>query len=114
MGLTDWQKHCVHEIANGLIEYEAQQACLGEVLDIAKCKVWISKNKYPFGTRENHPYLVWRQEMVILGEFLAIGRAAKEYPAWRNFYKAPRKKSNRSAKPKNLPVCPGQLSLFDL
>lgn len=72
MTLTNWQKASVNETANGLLEYEAQQLCLGESIDIDTCKKWISANKYPFGLRENHPYQVWRQEIKLVGEFFLL------------------------------------------
>lgn len=109
--LTDWQAHCVHEIANGLLEYEAQQLCLGEAVDTDKCKKWVSKNKYPFGMRCNHPYKVWCQEMQILDVFFSTGIAFKGYQTWRQGYRKPRKPNDYNEK-KKVTYNPDQLSLF--
>lgn len=91
IGLTDWQARCVENIEAGLLEYEAQQACLSIAIDRQQCKKWISLDKYPFGVRQNHPYDVWRQELKILDEFFALDVAFRNYKAWRKSYKKPRK-----------------------
>ena len=109
--LTYWQKVAVNAIACGLLEYEAQQLCLGESVDINKSKKWISANKYLFGTRENHPYKVWREEVRLAGDFLSTGIAIKHYPMWREAYKKPRKPSDYNEKRK-VTYNPDQLSLF--
>lgn len=109
--LTDWQAHCAHEIANGLLEYEAQQLCLGEKVEVNKCKAWISKHKYPFGMRCNHPYKVWCQEMQILDVFFSTGIACKSYQMWRQAYRKPRKPNDYNEKRK-VTYNPDQLSLF--
>jgi len=109
--LTDWQKASVNEMANGLLEYEAQQLCVGESVDIDACKKWISANKYPFGLRKNHPYQVWCQEIKLVGEFLSTRIAVKHYQIWRQSYKKPRK-VNSYNKRKKLAYDPNQLKLF--
>ncbi len=109
--LTDWQAHCVHEIASGLLEYEAQQLCLGEAVDTDKCKKWVSANKYPFRVRENHPYKVWCQEIKLAGDFLSTGIAVKHYQMWRQTYRKSRKPSDYNEK-KKVTYNPDQLSLF--
>jgi len=92
--LTDWQKASVNAIASGLLEYEAQQLCLGESVNTDNCKKWISANKYPFGLRENHPYKVWCQEVRLVSEFLSTRIVVKHYQMWRQSYKKPRKTNN--------------------
>lgn len=109
--LTNWQAHCVHEIANGLLEYEAQQLCLNKTVDIDKCKAWISKNKYPFGMRCNHPYKVWCQEIKLAGDFLSTRIAVKHYQMWRQAYRKLRKPNDYNEK-KKVTYNPDQLSLF--
>lgn len=109
--LTDLQKPAVNAIASGLLEYEAQQLCLGEAVDTDKCKKWVSKNKYPFGIREYHPYKVWCQEIKLAGDFLSTGIAVKHYPMWRQAYKKSRKPSDYNEKRK-VTYNPDQLSLF--
>ena len=109
--LTYWQKVAVNAIACGLLEYEAQQLCLGESVDINKSKKWISANKYPFGARENHPYKVWREEVRLAGDFLSTSIAIKHYPMWREAYKKPCKPSDYNKKRK-VTYNPDQLSLF--
>lgn len=109
--LTDWQKYCVNAISTGLLEHEAQQLCLGEKVEIDKCKAWVSKNKYPFGSRENHPYQVWLKEIKLMGEFLLTKIAVKHYQMWRQSYKKPRKINDWNQKRKTS-YNPDQLSLF--
>lgn len=109
--MTYWQRPSVKAIADGLLEYEARQLCLGEVVDTAKCKKWISKEKYPFGLREYHPYKVWIRELKLAGEFLSTGIAVKHYPMWREAYKKPRK-PNDCNKKRKVTYNPDQLSLF--
>ena len=111
MTLTYWQKPAVKSIADGLLEYEAQQLCLGESVDAAKCKKWVSTNKYPFGSREYHPYKVWLQELKLAGDFLSTGIAIKHYRMWREAYKKPRKLNDYNEKRK-VTYNPDQLSLF--
>ena len=76
---TNWQTASINAIASGLLEYEAQQLRLGELVNISQCKKWISANKYPFGLRENQPYKVWLREIKLAGEFLSTGIAIKHY-----------------------------------
>ena len=109
--LTDWQKASVDAIASGLLEYEAQQLCLGKSVDIDACKKWISANKYPFGLRENHPYKVWCQEVKLTAEFLSTRIAVKHYLMWRQSYKKPRKVNGWNEKRK-VDFNPNQLSFF--
>ena len=109
--LTDWQKASVNAISSGLLEYEAQQLCLGESDKIDNCKKWISANKYPFRLRENHPYKVWCQEIRLAGEFLSTRIAVKHYQMWRQSYKKPRKVNNYNEQRKTS-FNPNQLTLF--
>ena len=111
--LTYWQSSAVKAIADGLLEYEAQQLCLGESVDTAKCKKWVSTNKYPFMSRENHPYKVWLNELRLAGDFLSTGIAIKHYPHWRETYQKPRKPSDYSQnKKRKVTYNLDQLSLF--
>jgi hypothetical protein len=100
--LTDWQAKCVQYIEAGLLEYEAQQVCLGGTVDHQECKKWISLNKYPFGLRQNHPYAVWRQEVAILDVFFTVGIAFRHYKTWRKNYKKIRKPNQNNEKQKKL------------
>jgi hypothetical protein len=109
--LTEWQSSCVSKIANGILEYEAQQLCLQEAFDSSKCKAWVSKNKYPFGMRCNHPYKVWCQEMQLLDIFFSTGIACKSYLMWRQAYRKSRKPNDYNEKRK-VTYNPDQLSLF--
>jgi RNase H-fold protein (predicted Holliday junction resolvase) len=109
--LTDWQKYSVNAIASGLLEYEAQQLCLGESVNIDTCKQWISANKYPFGMRVNHPYRVWCQEIRLVSEFLSTRIAVRHYQMWRQAYRKPRKVNEYNERRK-ANFNPNQLSLF--
>ena len=109
--LTSWQKETVNAIAHGLLEYEAQQLCLDINFDKAQAKTWISRNKYPFGRRENHPYKVWLSEIKLVGLFLETGIGIRHYSMWRDNYKKPRKPNNWNETRKNS-YDPNQLSLF--
>jgi len=109
--LTNWQKKAVNEIADGLLEFEAQQLCLGINFDKAQAKTWISRNKYPFGYRENHPYKVWLSEIKLVGLFLSTDIDFRHYSMWRDNYKKPDKPNNWNKTRKNS-YDPNQLSLF--
>lgn len=111
MSLTNWQKHCNNAIATGLLEYEAQQLCLGESVETNTAIKWVSTNKYPFGQRVNHPYQVWLSELKIAQVFLSTGIAVKHYHWWRECYKKPRK-PNQANKQRKRSCNPDQLTLF--
>ena len=108
---TSWQTASINAIATGLLEYEAQQLCLGKPVNINQCKKWISTNKYPFGLRENHPYKVWLREVKLVGEFLFTDIAVKHYQMWRQSYKKHRK-ANSWNETRKVDFNPNQLSLF--
>lgn len=108
---TTWQIASINAIANGLLEYEAQQLCLGESVNIDQCKKWISANKYPFRLRENHPYKVWLEEIKLAGEFLSTSITIKHYRMWRQTHKKLRKVNNWN-ETKKIGYNPNQLSLF--
>ena len=108
---TNWQIASINAIASGLLEYEAQQLCLGESVNIDQCKKWISANKYPFGLRENYPYKVWLEEITLASEFLSTATAVKHYQMWRRAYKKPRKANNWN-EIRKVGYNPNQLSLF--
>ena len=108
---TSWQIASISAIANGLLEYEAQQLCLGKSVNIDQCKKWISVNKYPFGLRENHPYKVWLREIKLAGEFLSTGIGIKHYQMWRQTHKKSRKTNNWN-EVRKVGYNPNQFSLF--
>ena len=108
---TSWQTASINAIAKGLLEYEAQQLCLGEPVNINQCKKWISINKYPFGLRENHPYKVWLREIKLVGDFLSTDIVVKHYQMWRQTHKRPRK-TNSWNETRKVDFNPNQLSLF--
>lgn len=53
-----WRKQSQQVIANTLLEYEAQQLCLGEEFNYDDAFKAVSK-AYPFGERKWHPYKQW-------------------------------------------------------
>lgn len=109
--LTDWQKHAIDSIATGLLEYKAQQLCLGESVEASAATKWVSENKYPFGMRNNHPYKVWLSELKIAQTFLSTGIAIRHYQLWREVYKKPRKVNQANDRKKGS-YNPDQLTLF--
>ncbi len=86
---TNWQKASVDAIYRGLLEYEAKNLCLGELADVDKRKRWISRNFYPFGLRENHPYKVWLDELNMAERFMRLGLPVRVYPYYRENSRIP-------------------------
>lgn len=109
--ITNWQQKAISAIATGLLEYEAQQLCLGKSFEATAAKKWVSANKYPFGPRKNHPYQVWLSELKIAEIFLSTGIAVRHYQMWRKNYKKPRK-PNEANERKKRSYNPDQLTLF--
>lgn len=109
--LTYWQNYSTKAIATGLLEYEARQLCLGESVQASAATKWVSLNKYPFATRENHPYQVWLSELKTAKTFLSTGIAIRHYQMWRECYKKSRK-PNKANEHKKRSYNPDQLSLF--
>jgi hypothetical protein len=53
-----WRETAQNVITQALLEYEAQQLCLGEPFNMADAFKKVSE-AYPFGTRKSHPYKQW-------------------------------------------------------
>ncbi len=96
-----WRKVARRRIAQALLEYEAQQVCLGEPISPEDALKRISA-AYPFGDRKRHPYKQWLKEVALARKFLAANRPAREFEEW-----AVSHDNLRPAK-----VAPGQLTLI--
>jgi hypothetical protein len=75
-----WRKRSQQVIANTLLEYEAQQLCLGEKFNYSDAFKAVSK-AYPFGARQWHPYKQWlkavKQAKRLVGAGISIGDLTK-------------------------------------
>ena len=103
-----WRDHTISKIADSLIEYEAQCACLGQEINPQDARKWCN-DRYPFGAREYSPYKIWLEELRLIEKFIALGKPFKTYPHWRNRVNSRGESWNN---PKSKTVSEGQLSLF--
>ena len=104
-----WRDCSISKIADSLIEYEMQCACLGEQTNSKDARKWCN-DRYPFGVRECSPYKIWLEELRLIEKFVALGKPFKTYPHWRNCVNSRGESWNN---PKRKAVASeGQLSLF--
>lgn len=106
---VSWRDRAISKIADSLLEYEAQCACLSEETNFKDARKWVN-DRYPFGSRECSPYKIWLEELKLIEKFLKLGEPAKYYPHWRNCVTI-RGESGNNRKSKAV-VSEGQLSLF--
>lgn len=106
---ASWRDHAISKIADSLLEYEMQCACLGEEIDPKEARKWCN-DRYPFGAREYSPYKVWLEELRLIEKFTALGKPFKTYLHWRNCVNS-RGESGNHHKNRTV-VSEGQLSLF--
>ncbi|HIK42131.1 hypothetical protein [Thermoleptolyngbya sp. M55_K2018_002] len=99
---SHWRNAARSRIADTLLEYEAQQACLCEPFNSADALKKISA-AYPFGDRKWHPYKQWLKEVALARKFLKTNRPAIEFQQW----------ATSQAKMRSVKVSPGQLTLID-
>lgn len=104
-----WRDHTISNIADSLIEYEAQCACLGQEINPQDARKYCNE-RYPFGAREYSPYKIWLEELKLVPKFVALKQPFRTYPDWRNCVNSRGESWNN---PKRKAVASeGQLSLF--
>jgi hypothetical protein len=104
-----WRDCSISKIANSLLEYEAQCACLGQEINPQDAREYVNA-RYPFGAREYSPYKIWLEELKLVPKFVALKQPFRTYPDWRNCVNSRGESWNN---PKRKAVASeGQLSLF--
>lgn len=105
-----WRDKAILTIADCLLEYEAQCACLGESMDPKTARQYCNE-RYPFGMRQYSPYTAWLEELRLVKVFIEAKLPAIAYQSWRSRIDSKGKRRG-GAKPKTIPVSEGQLSLL--
>lgn len=104
-----WRDCAISKIADSLIEYEMQCACLGQEINPQDARKYCNE-RYPFGAREHSPYKIWLEELKLVPKFVAMKQPFRTYPHWRNYVNSRGESWNN---PKRKAVASeGQLSLF--
>lgn len=104
-----WRDCAISKIADSLIEYEMQCACLGQEINPQDARKYCNE-RYPFGAREHSPYKIWLEELKLVPKFVALKQPFRTYPHWRNYVNSRGESWNN---PKRKAVASeGQLSLF--
>jgi hypothetical protein len=95
---SNWREESEIVICEALLEYEAQQLCLGKDFNLKEAFKHVS-SKYPFGSRENHPYKIWL-DVVKKAKLLLSKYSVKElcFINWENAINEEKRKNKTKEK----------------
>lgn len=77
-----WRDSAINVIADSLLEYEAQCACLLELPTAIAARKYVNE-RYPFSQRRYTPYKIWLEELRLIKVFVESRQSACLYLPWR-------------------------------